>query len=141
MAYRYDVDEFRYSDPFDDRGLIERDVEDFVRIDLPDRPLDEVTPDQLTADANNFSLTDAILSRFSTDAARTITGFAGAKSGVKIIANVGSNNLVLANDSASSDAENRILTHSGANITLSAGQLAIMTYDFTSARWRAGELT
>jgi hypothetical protein len=139
MAKRYD-DNYGYLDIGDDFG-IDRDVGDLIRIELPEERLDEVTPAQITADQNNYALTDAILSRFSTDAARTITGFSGAKAGIKIIANVGSNNLVLANDSASSDAENRILAHSGANITLSAGQLALMTYDFTSARWRAGELT
>ena len=141
MAYRYDDSEARYNESFEvDRISIDPvDIQD--RIILPDRPLDEISPDQLTADVNNFSLPDAILTRFSSNAARTITGFGGAKAGVKIIANVGANNIVLANNSGSSDAENRILTHSGANITLTPGQLAVMCYDFTSARWRAGQLT
>lgn len=132
----------RYDDLGEDYGL-DREIIEEIRTDDPidDKPLDEVSPDQITADQNNYSLPDAILTRFSTDASRTITGFAGSKAGIKIIANVGSNDLILANNSGSSDAENRILTHSGANITLGAGQLAIMTYDFTSARWRAGELT
>ena len=141
MAYQYDERESRYGGPIDE-GVVNRDLEDLSQIiDLPIPPLDEASPAQITADVNNFSLPDAILTRFSTDAARTITGFAGAKSGIKMIANVGSFNLVLANNSGSSDAANRILTNSGANITLTPGQLAIMTYDVTSARWRAGQLT
>ena len=141
MAYQYNERDSRYGDPFGaDSSGREIDIENRIVVD-PDKPLDETSPEQLTADQNNYSLADAILTRFSTDAARTITGFGGAKAGVKMIANVGSNNLVLANNSASSDAENRILTHSGANITLTGGQLAIMIYDFTSARWRAGQLT
>ena len=142
MARLYADDGFsRYGNLGEDFG-VEQDIGDQIRVDLPERPpLDQATPEQITADQNNYSLPDAILCRFSTDAARTITGFGGAKAGLKMIANVGVNNLVLANDSASSDAENRILTHSGANITLSAGQLAIMTYDFTSGRWRALEGT
>ena len=140
MAKRYDTD-YGYGDIGEDFLVTDQEIIDQIQGNIPDKPLDETSPDQLTADQNNYSLADAILSRFSTNAARTITGFAGAKAGIKIIANVGSNNLVLANNSASSDAQNRILTHSGANITLTAGQLAIMTYDFTSARWRAGQLT
>ena len=139
MAYQYDERESRYGGPIDE-GVVNRDLED-QPINIPIPPLDETSPPQLVADQNNYSLADAILTRFTTDAARTITGFAGAKSGIKIIANVGSFNLVLANNSGSSDAANRILTHSGANITLTPGQLAIMTYDVTSASWRAGQLT
>jgi hypothetical protein len=138
VARRYD-DDYGYGDIGQDYAIIREDV-DSIGISQPERPLDEISPDQLTADRNNYSLTDAILARFSTDAARTITGFAGAKSGIKIIANVGANNLVLANNSASSDAENRILCHSGADITLTANQFAIMVYDFTTVRWRAGKL-
>jgi len=141
VAYQYNETQSRYGDPFDQDVVSNPiDIEDQVTI-LPDRPLDETSPNQLTADINNFSLPDAILTRFSTDAARTITGFAGAKSGIKWIANVGGNNLILAHDSASSDAQNRILSHSLANITLTPGQYAIITYDFTSAKWRAGKLS
>lgn len=142
MAYRYDEAQSRYGGPIDDIiNLDPIDIQDQIKVILPDKPLDEATPAQITADINNFSLADAILTRFSTDAARTITGFGGAKAGIKWIANVGGFNLVLAHDNASSDAENRILSHSLANITLTPGQYAIMTYDFTSTRWRAGKLT
>ena len=140
MAYQYDERDSRYGGPTDG-DLSERDINVDDRVVVVDQPLDETTPDQLTADVNNFSLADAILTRFSANGARTITGFAGAKSGIKIIAFIGANSLILPNESASSDAQNRILTHSGASITLTDGQLAIMTYDLTSSRWRAGELT
>ena len=53
-----------------------------------------------------------------------------------IIINVGSNNLILANENASSTASNRFTNSTGADITLSANQAADLIYDNTSARWR-----
>lgn len=140
MAYRYDEGQSRYSDPFDDRD-VGQDIEDDIRTIIPEQPLDEVTPDQIVADQNNYPIPSSNLIRFDTDAARTVTGFAGARPGIFMIAYFGANSLVLPNENAGSDAENRMLTHSGASITLTNNQLAIMQYDFSSTRWRIGELT
>lgn len=96
----------------------------------------ERTYDQITANQNNYPLVEVILHRFTTDASRTITGFLGMGPGIQVIANVGSNDLVLANDSASSDAQNRILSHTGANITLNPKESVPIIYDRASARVR-----
>lgn len=91
---------------------------------------------QITADQNNFPLEPGVLQRLSTDASRTITGFANADAGIKVIMNVGAQNIVLANDSASSTLQNRILCHTGANITLNENESALLIYDFVTTKWR-----
>jgi len=95
------------------------------------------TPSQITSDQNNYALPSATVARLSTDASRTITGFVAGDTGqIAYIINVGSNDLVLANESGSSSAANRILTGLGANITLSQNHTVTILYDGTSSRWR-----
>jgi hypothetical protein len=55
---------------------------------------------------------------------------------VHIIVNVGSNNIVLVNESASSTAGNRFTNSTGADITLAPNEGAKVWYDGTSSRWR-----
>lgn len=102
--------------------------------------LKEVTLAQITANQNDYELGIGSMFRLSSDASRTITGFHGGVSGEgMIIVNVGSNNIVLANQSASSGAINRIITGTGANITLSADDVALLFYDSVTERWRVQE--
>jgi hypothetical protein len=110
------------------------DLQDLLNA-LRDR---EATYAQLTGDRNDFQLERVIVHRLTTDASRTITGFnANNLSGdIQVIANVGSNDLVLANNSGSSSAVNRILCHTGANITLNPNESVPIFYDKTSARVR-----
>lgn len=103
---------------------------------------DPRTPSTITSDQNNYSVpVTGYFIRLSTDASRTLTGltFGGGGVGdgqVHLIVNVGSNDLVLAHESASSTAANRFLCSTGANITLSANQAADLIYDGTTQRWR-----
>ena len=98
-----------------------------------------ISPAQLTANQDNYNpstLSDAVVLRLSSDASRSITGLAGGSSGrIVIIHNVGSNNLVLVDESASSTAANRFALNG--NQTLAAEDIAILLYDSTSSRWRA----
>lgn len=95
------------------------------------------SPAQLTADQNNYALGNGRYQRLSTDASRTITGMVAASSGdERVIVNVGSFDLVLAHDSASSTAANRIYSNTGANLTLNPNESATLFYDGTSNRWR-----
>lgn len=137
----------RYGDGYDNRY-----TSGGIGIDLPldpsefidritqnapsDSQIDQVSPAQITADQNNYSLPNTMIIRLSTDALRTITGFAGARPGISIIVNVGTQDLVIANSSASSTAENRVLCHTGANITLNANESVQIFYDFSTLRWR-----
>jgi hypothetical protein len=99
--------------------------------------LGSITPTTITSDQNDYSPTggsDAAIWRLSTDAARNITGMLAATDGiVKAIINVGSNPIVLPNQSASSSAANRFAL--SANVVLLAGEAALLRYSTISSRW------
>ena len=108
-------------------------------------PLD--SPTQITADQNNYQAGTgrSLFYRLSSDASRTVTGFNPAgginqDGELHYIINVGANNIVLANESASSTAANRFTNVTGSDITLAANEMAMLVYDNTSARWRAVKL-
>lgn len=98
----------------------------------------EHIPAQFTADQNNYLLPDdGIVFRFSSDAARALTGIAAPLVPRLIIClNTGSFNLTLSNNSASSIAGNRIITATGADIVLQPNQSTALWYDIATARWR-----
>lgn len=97
-----------------------------------------LTPAQITADQNNYSptgLAAANVLRLSSDASRTVTGLAtGASGRVVMIANVGAQPIVFADESASSTAANRFALTSA--LTLGPDQIVLFLYDATSSRWR-----
>jgi hypothetical protein len=81
--------------------------------------------------------------RLSTDASRNITGLvlaAGSNiaAGVVIIHNVGSFNIVLSDENASSTAGNRFALTG--DITIGPDQVCVLQYDGTTSRWRGGLL-
>lgn len=95
------------------------------------------SPTQITANQNNYDIAGNNALRLSTDASRTITGLNGGASGRFLyILNVGSNNIVLANQSASSSAANRMISYTGANLTVATNEIVKLIYDSTTARWR-----
>lgn len=100
----------------------------------------DITPTQLTANTNDYAptgLDTANTLRLSTDASRDLTGLTGGSDGrLMIVHNVGSNALVLKNESASSTAANRFAL-GGADVTLAANQSVTLQYDSTSSRWRS----
>jgi hypothetical protein len=100
------------------------------------------TTRSLGADANNLAIGPYDIVYFSpTGADRTITGFSGGKDRRTVtIINSGSQNLILAHQSGSSDAANRIKTTTGAALTIGPDQIAQITYDPIAARWRASLL-
>jgi hypothetical protein len=87
-------------------------------------------PAQITSNQNDYAPGLAEFLALSTDASRTLTGLAGyGVDGLYFeIWNVGSNPLVLANESASSAAANRFLTSTGSDVTLAAGEMALCRY-------------
>lgn len=98
-----------------------------------------ISPTQLAANTDNWAPTDfatASVLRLSTDASRNLTGIAAGAAGlVKVLANVGSFNLVLKHD-VTSAAANRFYLPSAADLTLKPGAAVIIHYDNTSSRWR-----
>jgi hypothetical protein len=98
----------------------------------------DISPSQITADQNDYNptgLSTASTLRLNSDASRNITGLSGGADGrVVLIYNVGSNNVVLKDESASSSAANRFAL--SGDITIAADEGAILQYDSTSSRWR-----
>lgn len=97
-----------------------------------------VSPSQITANQNNYNPSgagSADVLRINTDASRDITGFAfPANYKTLLVHNVGSYNIVLKDESASSTAANRFALSGDA--TLSPDQSVLLWYDATSSRWR-----
>ncbi len=102
----------------------------------------ELSPAQITSSQNDYNPgTNQQNLRLSTDASRNITGLtmlSPAKTGgsFRVIENIGSQNIVLVNQSASSAAANRFANVTGADITLTPNNLAFLLYDSVTARWR-----
>lgn len=98
----------------------------------------DISPSQITADQNNYAPTGfstATILRLNSDATRNITGLAGGSDGRTVfIHNVGSFNIVLKDESASSTAGNRFALT--ADVTLAADATSMLQYDSTSSRWR-----
>lgn len=99
--------------------------------------LETFAPAQITADQNNYDAGSIGLVTLSSDASRTITGFSGGVNGkLKYILNTGANNIVLAHQSTSSSAANRIISPTGSNITLAQHKAATLLYEgVTHNRW------
>lgn len=94
------------------------------------------TPSQITGDQNNYPVNYAFV-RLDTSGAHTITGFSGGVNGRRVvIANVGSNNLIIAHQGGTSSAANRVITGTGADLTVAADETVEMIYDATASRWR-----
>jgi hypothetical protein len=97
-----------------------------------------LSPPQITANQNDYNPTGiaaASVLQLSSDASRTVTGLAGGAEGRVIsLINIGSQPIVLADESTSSAAGNRFTL--GANLTVAAKQAAMLRYDGTAARWR-----
>ena len=98
-------------------------------------------PSQITSDQNAYALGTANFVNVSTDAARTVNGFAtGYDGGWSIITNTGSNNLTLANQSPLASPADRIITSDGLSLIIGGGGSALVLYDAITARWRAFKL-
>lgn len=97
-----------------------------------------ISPPQITSNQNNYGPTDlykASVLRLFSDASRDITGLDGAREGrVLHVLNVGSFDIVLKDESASSSAGNRLALNG--DITLAPDNSALLWYDSTSSRWR-----
>lgn len=96
------------------------------------------TADQITSDQNDYPCGGRGVLLLATDASRTLTGLDGAgDSQFLLIVNVGSQDLILAHESSSSAAENRIVTGpAGSSLTVPAAGNVTLWYDANSARWR-----
>lgn len=105
---------------------------------MTDLTLKASTLGQITSNQNDYATGLGSWFRISSDAARDITGFENGTDGRSfLLTNVGSFAITLKNQSASSQATNRILNETGADIALAANDTAWIIYDITTGRWRA----
>lgn len=102
------------------------------------------SPAQIVADQNNYvGGGQTAIWRLDSDAARTITGITAplASRGKFLrIYYVGSFSIILSNNNAASLAANRLFNTSGADITLTVNQGALLWYDDISLVWRVTKL-
>lgn len=97
------------------------------------------TKTQITSDQNNYTLGAGDVFRIASDAARNITGLVATSDGdARLILNVGSFDITLKHQSASSSAANRFIAVGASDYTLAAGGSAVVVYDSTSGGWRVG---
>jgi hypothetical protein len=95
------------------------------------------SPAQITGNQNNYVVGQMVTDlRLSTDASRNITGITNGRKGrVMRVFNVGSFDVVLINASGSSSAGNQFAL--GADLTIGAGEGAVLWYDTTTTGvWR-----
>jgi hypothetical protein len=110
-----------------------------VRQLAPSRGFAQTNPAQLTANQNDYAPSNqwAETWRLTSDAARNITGIAGGLQDRRIrLVNAGAQNIVLQNQNAGSSAVNRIITGTGADITVAPDDIACLWYDDATDRWR-----
>lgn len=122
------------------RGLVE-DVDNTTRVTIAFDPV--WLPTFSTAiDIDNFK-TDGFAGAsevpFDPTGARTITGFAATGLTVfeKRIWNFGAGNVIITNDDAASDPANRVLTNTGASISISPNNAVKLVRTADNANWRA----
>lgn len=95
------------------------------------------SPAQLTGNQNDYNPSAAGVWRLTSDASRNITGIVPRFPGrLLIILNVGAQNIVLQNQNAGSANANKIITGTGADVTMVPDDTAILWYDQTTTRWR-----
>lgn len=97
----------------------------------------QVTPATLAADANDYAPGVGDIYRISSDAARNITGWTAWSDGtVKLLVNVGVNNITLKHQSVSSSASNRFIIQWAGDFVIGPGGSAIIFCDATDSRVR-----
>jgi hypothetical protein len=124
-------------------NTIENDGTEWKIVQRSGRRPNRLDPAQITADQNNYNPTDWVRDIthlfIDSDASRTLTGIEEdgfVDMDQVLITNDGSNDIIIANDSASSTAGNRILVDGGADFTLGADQSGILVRDGTVNKWR-----
>jgi polygalacturonase len=97
----------------------------------------DVAPAQITANQNNYTpqgMADVVL--LTSDAARDITGFGGTLVHPRLwVYNVGSFNITLKHQSASSTGSFRVIGRGGADVVLTPNTGACLVYAITQSRW------
>ena len=98
------------------------------------------SPSQITANQNDYASFARGINRFTTNAARDITGMvAGSDGEIRVLCNVGTtaaNTLTIKDESSSSTAANRFSVPWGSDCVIQVEGSVVVFYDGTSSRWR-----
>lgn len=96
------------------------------------------SPAAFTGTQNNYSLGTRSYVRLDGSSTPVITGIKANNADGKalFISNVGAASIQFNNQDSGSDAANRIITGTGANVTLAADASLTLIYDSSTARWR-----
>jgi hypothetical protein len=114
-------------------ALAVAEVSDFTQSTAFKRGTDFST----TGSSDDVSFANASLIRLTGASAQTITGIANGRDGyVLTLVNAASQAATIANNSGSSLAANRIITGTGASLTVPAGASLTLVYDSGSSLWR-----
>lgn len=99
-----------------------------------------LVPPQITGNQNNYNptgLSTCKILALNTDASRDITGFTATSAGhLILVSNVGSQSIVLRNQSGSSSVGNKMVCPGNTDLTLHLGDQTWMWYDGASTIWR-----
>ena len=96
-----------------------------------------VTMAQIGANQNNYNVGEFRVARLSSDASRNITGFANGENGIVLhVINVGAQDIVIQDQHVDSSEANRVITLSGADVTLGPDAVMLLWYDPVTLRWR-----
>lgn len=115
-----------------------------VSLDYPliATPTAIINPAQITATQNNYNPSgwaSAVVVRLSSDATRSITGFAAPEDGdgvFRLLVNSGGQTITLEHSDAGSDADNRILGPGSVDVSLTQNMCKWIWYDESSGNWR-----
>lgn len=98
------------------------------------------SPSQITSNQNEYASFARGINRFTTNAARDITGMvAGSDGEVRVLCNTGTtaaNTLTIKDESSSSTAANRFSVPWNGDCVIPAEGSVVVFYDGTSSRWR-----
>lgn len=90
-----------------------------------------------TGTLNNVDIAGKSLFKFTNNTGPTVTGFDGGVNGkLLVVIYTGSGTMTLANNSGSSDADNRIITGTAGNVELASGASITLWYDSANSLWR-----
>jgi hypothetical protein len=134
-----DVSSYRTGDKYS--GLVDRtgSATDVLRDDASTIIVDSPTA-LASGNTNDYALPSVhgnLLLRISANASgSTLTGIAGGYEGRTVRIVCVANYLTLAHQDANSSTSNRIVSHTGNNITLFTSDSALLVYDSSSTRWR-----
>lgn len=91
----------------------------------------------LDLENNSIPVINATWIKLSSTLANNVTGIgAGTEGELRILTNVGSNNIVIKHNDSTAINDQKILTNSGQNIVLNPNNSISLIYDQTSQKWR-----